>query len=119
MVMSRLKRMIFRKPVFARSAKRYSCALDASMIRVDRMTNVDGRVVNISLGGAMFRPRRSYLMEVHEVAVCLKLDEFELFGHIVSTTPMGYGIRFDSPIADGDMEQIIARFALEDVRAAA
>jgi len=110
MVMERVRRILQRK-AFTRAAKRYNCRMDGTMITVDRMTSYEGQLIDISIGGAMFRPRRAYLMDQRGKAVCLMLDEYEVFGHIASTMPMGYGIRFDEPLEDVVVETLAARHA--------
>ena len=41
-------------------------------------------------------------------AICLTLGSEEIFGRIVSTTPKGFGIHFDEPIADDTLQAILA-----------
>lgn len=96
-----------RKPAFSRAATRYSCQLEGSLMMIDRMANFEGRVTDFSSGGAMFRPRLAYLMDRRDVPICLDIAGVEAFGRIVSTTPSGFGIRFDDPLSDEEIDQLI------------
>jgi hypothetical protein len=102
-----LHRFFSRKPAFSRSAARYACQLDASLIVIDRMVSYEGRVIDFSRGGAMFRPRLAYLMDRRDVPVCLTVGGEEIFGRIMSTNPSGFGIRFDEPIDEEDLQAIL------------
>ena len=55
-------RLFFRKRVFARNAARHSCRIEGDLILVDSGVVYSGQVQNLSLGGAMFRPRLAYLL---------------------------------------------------------
>lgn len=102
-----LKNGLFRNRGFQRSAARYHCKLDASLIIVDRIISFTGRVTDISKGGALFRPRLTYLLFRREVPVCLLIGRTEVYGRITGTSSAGYGIRFDEPISDELLVHVI------------
>lgn len=107
-----------RKRDFSRASARHGCAIDGSLMMMDRVLTFPGRVIDLSAGGALFRPRLSYLLYRRDVPVCLTLGSEELFGRIVSTTPKGFGIHFDEPIADDVLQALLAADAVHAKAAA-
>ncbi len=107
----------FRKPKrdFTRVAQRFGCQIDGSLVMIDRMLGYQGRVVNFSAGGAMFRPKLAYLMDRRDIPVALTVGGAEMFGRIMRTTPEGFGIRFDEPLEE---EQLLALLANDRTRKA-
>ncbi len=102
-----LPKMFQRKPHYERKSARHACQIDAQMTIIDRGSSFDGRIVDLSSGGAMFRPPLAHIMYRKDVAVCLIVGDEPMMGQIVSTTPAGFGIRFDAPLDDEDMETIL------------
>ena len=97
-----------RKPVFERAAARHSCQIDGEIVLTEKMASYEGRLVNLSLGGAMFRPRLVYLMYRRGVAVQIQVGGRAVSGEIVTTTPEGFGIRFDQPLDDAALAHMLA-----------
>lgn len=97
----------FRKPKqdFTRVSERYGCQVDAQILMTDRMLGYDGRVINFSAGGAMFRPRLAYLMKRRDVPIVLSVGAERMYGHLMRTTEEGFGLRFDDPLSE---EQLLA-----------
>ncbi len=102
-----LPRMFRRKPHFERKSARHACQIDAQLTIIDRGSSFDGRIVDLSAGGAMFRPPLAHIMYRKDVAVCLIVGDEPMMGQIVSTTPAGFGIRFDAPLDDEDLATIL------------
>lgn len=96
------------KPAFARVDVRHACQIDGEIVLTERMASYEGRLVNLSLGGAMFRPRLAYLMNRRGVAVQMQACGLTLVGEIVATTPQGFGIRFEEPLADDELAHLLA-----------
>ena len=90
---------------FTRVAQRFGCQIDGSLMMIDRMLGYQGRIVNFSAGGAMFRPKLAYLMDRRDIPVSLTVGGEEMFGRIMRTTPEGFGIKFDEPLEE---EQLLA-----------
>lgn len=90
---------------FSRQSERFGCQIEATLLMIDRMLSFDGRITDFSAGGAMFRPKLSYLMDRRDVPVVLHAAGQEIFGRIMRTTPAGFGLRFDEPL---DEEQLLA-----------
>ncbi|HEY6868406.1 MAG TPA: PilZ domain-containing protein [Novosphingobium sp.] len=87
--------LIRRKQAFARSATRHFCSIDCELVLTDSMVTYDGRLIDISTGGAMFRPRLAYLMSLRDVPVVLRIGKAAIQGEIVGTSAAGFGIKFD------------------------
>lgn len=104
-------RLFKRKKAFSRSAVRHACQIDGELLLTDSMVSYDGRLIDISTGGAMFRPRRVYLMSRRNEPVELRLGAFTVAGEIVTTIGAGFGIRFDQEIEEQTLLALLARYA--------
>lgn len=91
----------------ARAAVRHPCLIDGQLVLVDRDTRLEGRITNVSLSGALFRPRLSYLLQRKNVPVLLMLGNNEFAAEILATVPQGYGIAFLEPISEGELEALL------------
>jgi hypothetical protein len=98
---------------FARTFTRYACQIDTHLTLIDRMSQFEGRIIDISNGGALFRPKLAYLMHRANVPICIHLGSEELFGQIVNTSPKGFSIRFEMPLDDDIFEELTASYKLE------
>ncbi len=98
--MSFVERLLRRRPRFARAFARHACAIDSTLVGLNRMAKIPGRLVDLGSGGALFRPRLRYLMDRKGEPVSLTINGVELIGIIAATSPRGYGLRFDDPIGD-------------------
>lgn len=97
-----------RKPIFERAALRHACQIEGEITLTEKMASYEGRLVNLSLGGAMFRPRLAYLMSRRSVAVQVQACGLALVGEIVATTPQGFGIRFEKPLSEAELGHLLA-----------
>ncbi len=95
------------KPV-ARAAVRYACQIECALDILEPHLTYEGRLLDFSSGGAMFRPRLAYLMIRRDVPICLKVGNLELFGRIMNTVPLGFGLRFDEPLSEAETKRLIA-----------
>ena len=82
------------------------------------MSQFEGRIIDISLGGALFRPKLAYIMHRANVPICIHLGNEELFGQIVNTSPKGFSIRFDEPLDEDIFEELTEGYKLEPQNAA-
>ena len=103
-----LRRIFFRKKeTYSRISVRHDCQIDATLLMIDRMISFEGRLIDFSAGGAMFRPKLAYLMDRRDVPVCLTAGGVEVFGRIMRTTPAGFGLRFDEPLEEEDVVTLL------------
>lgn len=101
-------RLFSRKRVFARNAVRHACRIEGDLVLVDSGVVYAGQVQNLSLGGAMFRPRLAYLLNRRGTPARLRLGDRTIEGTIVSTTPSGFGISFAAPLDQATFDRILA-----------
>ena len=103
-----LNRIFKRKrPDFSRSAQRYNCRIEGNLVVGDRLVNFDGIVTDFSSGGAQFRPKLLYIMDRRDVPITLYFGGVEVTGRIMSTSPAGFGLRFDEAMTDAQIEVLI------------
>lgn len=102
-----------RRPVFSRADVRHECRIDGEIVLTEKMVSYEGRLINLSRGGAMFRPRLAYLMSRRGDAVQVQAAGLTLVGEIVATTPLGFGIRFERPLGDAELDHLLAHSASE------
>lgn len=100
-----------RRPVFSRADVRHDCRIDGEIVLTEKMVSYEGRLINLSRGGAMFRPRLAYLMNRRGDAVQVQVAGLALVGEIVATTPLGFGISFEQPLNDGELNHLLSHTA--------
>jgi hypothetical protein len=98
-----------RRPVFSRADERHECRIDGEIVLTEKMVSYEGRLINLSRGGAMFRPRLAYLMNRRGDAVQVQVAGLVLAGEIVATSPLGFGVRFETPVSDGELAHLLAQ----------
>ena len=98
-------RLFIRKPEFARSAVRHGCRIEAELALTDSEVRYEGRLINLSLGGAMFRPRLAHLMSRSSTPIRLTVGDMAMTGELVATTPQGFGLRFDRALSEGELDK--------------
>ena len=113
-----LSRFFRRKPVFSRAAVRYACQINCELVLTDSMVVYEGRLIDLSLGGAMFRPRLCYLMHRRDVPVRLQVDGDAFTGLIAATNQDGFGIRFDRPLTEAALARLLGRQVTAEAQAA-
>lgn len=111
-------RLFRRAPAFSRSAVRHPCLIDARLSLTDSDVFFDGRVINLSLGGAMFRPPLAHLMNRWGVPISLKVGDMAITGELMATTPHGFGLRFDHPLGDPQLHRLLELSRMEAEQAA-
>lgn len=104
-----IKHLLQRRPRFARAFARHSCAIDSTLIGLNRMAKIPGRLIDIGAGGALFRPRFRYLMDRKGEPVSLTINGVEMIGTIMVTSPRGYGLRFEEPIGDHALQCVLEK----------
>ena len=96
-----------RKQVFARADARHDCRIDGEIVLTEKMASYEGRLINLSRGGAMFRPRLAYLMNRRGDAVQVSAAGLVLRGEIVATTPLGFGVRLEKPLSEAELAHLL------------
>lgn len=107
-----------RQEAFSRSAVRHVCQIDCELLLTDSMVSYEGRLIDISVGGAMFRPRLVYLMNRRHEPIELRIGSFAFAGEIVATIGAGFGIRFDKMIEEQTLLALLEQHSPPVSRAA-
>ncbi len=97
-----------RQPGFARSAARHACRIEGEVLLTDSQVSYEGRITDLSIGGAMFRPRLAYLLYRRNEPMLLQVGGVDIAGEIAGTFPAGFGLRFAKPLNDVEMAAVLA-----------
>lgn len=104
-----LAKMFARKPKFQRAEQRHTCQIAGTLIMIDRLVSFEGRVIDFSAGGAMFRPALVYLIDRRGVPVRLIIGNMSIACVIASTQSKGFGLRFDEPLSNAQINELLGR----------
>ena len=107
-----------RKKAFSRASVRHACHIDCEMLLTDSMVGFEGRLIDISIGGAMFRPRQVYLMSRRNEPIEIRLGSHVISGEIATTIPAGFGIRFEHEMDEQTLATLLANYSDPALRAA-
>ncbi|MFN0265354.1 PilZ domain-containing protein [Tepidamorphus sp. 3E244] len=99
---------------FSRKHQRYSCCIVGRLEFPDRGFYIDGSVMEISLGGTLFRACSTYMIDRRLEQVRVHFDKHCMRGQIMNIRPEGYGIRFLDPLAEDDLLPLADAFGLQE-----
>lgn len=102
-------RLLRRRQMHARAFQRHACAIDGTLISLNRMSKIPGRLLDLGAGGALFRPRVRYLMDRKGEPVSLTINGVEMVGSITATSPRGYGLRFDEKMSEHAIQCVLEK----------
>ncbi|PCG08319.1 hypothetical protein COA17_13140 [Sphingomonas ginsenosidimutans] len=100
-------RGLFRRKKPSRYYRRVDCYAEASLLMISSRVTVDGRVLDISPKGCLFRPGLRYLLHRMDTPIRLTIGDVEIDGRIVNTITRGYGVDFDMEISDELLRSIV------------
>jgi hypothetical protein len=103
--LKRLKRL-WRERNFQRAFERHRCTLDVTMLCAPRMTSLNGRMIDISRGGGMFRPCLTYLMDRRGSEGYILAADQKIHVRIVRTLARGYALQFVDILTEEQLTQI-------------
>ena len=99
--------MLLKRPsIRDRRFPRISIEAPAELYFTERKYAINGMVIEISQGGALFREATRYIMDRRRALVVLRLAGQEFPGVIVNVRPNGYGILFDAPVSEDTIAEI-------------
>jgi hypothetical protein len=96
-----------------RQYPRFACCIPATMHIPERDYELEGLVIEISLGGALFRPAARYIMERTGSEIMVRFSSYKLAGRIMNTRDFGYGIRLNSLLRQDDIDMIIDEYGIQ------
>jgi hypothetical protein len=100
-----------REGKFTRVFQRHRCAFDATLLCAPRMAQLNGRMLDISRGGSMFRPALSYLMDRRGADASLRIGDRSIACRIVNTLPVGYALQFIKPLEEEELQELLSIMA--------
>ncbi|MEM6682832.1 MAG: PilZ domain-containing protein [Pseudomonadota bacterium] len=89
-----------------RKLTRYRVAIEAELVS-GRLSHLNGRVKDMSIGGCLFRPASFYLVDRAGEEVTVAFGEITLHGKIVRTLPIGYAVQFKTRLSDALFEKVL------------
>ncbi|MEZ5840906.1 MAG: PilZ domain-containing protein [Hyphomicrobiales bacterium] len=105
-----------KKPVFERRHSRYQCCIVAEADLVDRGFALEGAVMEVSLGGVLFRPANVYILDRRGEAVRVRFEHIVADGVIANVRPQGYGVRLFKDIDEQAIDKLVEEYGLVDQR---
>jgi len=77
-----------------RAFERHDCMLMAHLFMPEKAFQIDGLLVEISRGGALFREASTYILDRRNMSVLVRFLDREYPAVIVNVLPKGYGLRW-------------------------
>jgi hypothetical protein len=100
--------------VYSRRHSRHECCIISNMIVVDRGIELEGLVLEISQGGALFRHASAYILDRSGETVTLRMSDVKASGTIMNVRPTGYGIRFAQELDPASMDRLLAAYGFQE-----
>jgi hypothetical protein len=94
--------------VAMRRHERYSCCSVATLLIVDRGVELEGLVLEGSIGGLLFREASTFVFDRSGAAVRVHVAGLSLAGTIVNVRSRGYGIRLNHALNQEELDRILA-----------
>jgi hypothetical protein len=111
---SRLFSLLRRKStVHDRVHERMPCCTIAKLDVVNHDTTLDGLLLELSRGGALFREASQFVLDRRGDPVILRVAGFSRAATIVNVRPEGYGLRWATPISDEDLQELCSVHQLD------
>ena len=110
----------FRKKqtAFVRRYSRHECFVIGSLVLPERRLELDGAVMEISIGGALFRPATRFILDRTGEDCFVCFNELRVPGRIMATRSDGYGIRLMRDLEGDFVDQTVETFGLKRMPAA-
>jgi hypothetical protein len=80
------------------------------MVLVDKSVPLDGMVMEIDAGGALFRPASTYILDRGRAEIALRFADREVTGRISAASALGYEVIFHAPMSTTAVEAIVRDF---------
>ena len=99
----------------SRQHSRYSCCIVGRLEFFDKGYFMDGSVMEISLGGALFRSASTFMLDRRGEMIRIHFDKYTRRGQIMNLRPEGYGLRFIEPLTEAELLPIAKAFGLKEI----
>lgn len=100
---------------FSRQHQRYACCIVGRLEMTDKAFSMDGSVVELSLGGALFRSASTFMLNRNLEMVRVHFEKHVRRGQIMNLRTEGYGIRFLEPLSEDELNRLARAFGLKEV----
>lgn len=101
-----------KRQTFVRRHSRHDCFIVGTMELSERRVVIDGTVMELSLGGLLFRPAASFILERAGDEVEIEFADIKIAGKLMNTRPVGYGIKFDKVLDGETFDRLVAAYGL-------
>jgi hypothetical protein len=98
-----------RAGVHDRVHERHNCCTMAKLDIASHGTTLDGMMLEVSRGGALFREASSYILDRYGCSVTLNLPGFSRAATIVNVRSEGYGVRWANPLTSEELGELLTR----------
>lgn len=96
-----------------RRFQRVAVEARAELFFTERRYGIDGMLIELSQGGALFREASKFVLDRKYATVILRVAGHEFPGVIVNVRPAGYGILFDAPLSEETIAEIAAATTIQ------
>jgi hypothetical protein len=93
-MLEKFRSMMKRPNAGNRAFERHDCMLMAHLFMPEKEFEIDGLLVEISRGGALFREASTYILDRRNMPVMVRFLDREYPAVIVNVSPKGYGLRW-------------------------
>jgi hypothetical protein len=91
---------------FTRRYERHNITLDGVLVSTQRMVRINGRMLDVSQGGGLFRPGTRYLMDRAGEDAMLLIAGLEIPCAITRSWEKGYSLMFRDELTSADISRI-------------
>ncbi|MGL5114329.1 MAG: hypothetical protein ACRC7G_00175 [Beijerinckiaceae bacterium] len=112
-----LGRLFRRGGVKAIMRDRRGCCVVAVLVLVDKSVPLDGMVMEIEAGGALFRPASTYILDRGRSEIVLRFADREVSGRINGVSTLGYDVTFHAPLPAITVDMVVRDFGSVTARA--
>ena len=105
-----------KKPSFERRHVRHNCCIVAELTIIDRSITLPGVVLEVSMGGVLFRPASSFILDRRGEAVSVQFENLKRAGTIMNVRPVGYGIRLFQDIEEEALDDLVGNFGIDKMQ---
>lgn len=92
------------KQQVVRRHHRHACRVKSSLSLIEPGLDIEGLLIDVSEGGALFRPPTTYLLDRKGAHVRIMVHQMGVGGQIVGTSPRGYHIKFFQMVESEQVE---------------